>query len=142
MSYSVCITYLKDVDDCCLHWDHILRSYPIDKVFVLGNEPWGTHPTRNATHIITLDEIPKEHRIVCLAPQTGRTIKGEVSLYDYTHKDNSVYVFGPDIMRINEDMIGSASFDRVYIPCEKDEFYSWVAAAITFYDIGVKQWVQ
>lgn len=140
MSYSVCITYLKDVDDCCLHWDHILRHYPVDKLYVLGNSPWETHPMKDAIHILSLDEIPKEHQIVCMAPLTGRTIKGEISLHDYSHKENSVYVFGPDIKYINKDMIGDASYDKVYIPSKKNEFYSWVAAAITFHDIGSKQW--
>lgn len=138
MKHSICITYLKDVDDCCRHWNYILKHFAQEEVYVMGSQPWEANIMKEAKHIISLDELPADQKVVVMTPQTGKYVQGEVSLHDYKHEDNTIYVFGPDIANLTEDQMGSREVTKVYIPADRSEFYSWVAAAITFYDIGVK----
>lgn len=136
MKYSVCITYLKDVDDCCRNWNLIINGFSFDKIYVMGSAPWEATVLRDAEHIISLDDLPKDKKVVVMAPKNGKAPQGEISLYDYQHEDDTIYVFGPDIGNLTQDMLGDRDITTVYIPVNR-VFYSWVAAAMTFYDLGL-----
>lgn len=142
MKHSICITYLKDIDDCCRHWNYVLKHFPNEEVYIMGAAPWNSRPLEKAKHISSIDELPKNKKVVIMSPQNGKHIKGEISLYEYKHEEDAIYVFGPDIGNLTPEHLGERETTNVYIPCEKSEFYSWVAAAITFHDIGVKEWQQ
>jgi tRNA(Leu) C34 or U34 (ribose-2'-O)-methylase TrmL len=65
-------------------------------------------------------------------------VSGVLSLYDYVHPSDAIYVFGPDHRNLTWEEIALENPDVVYIPVPPGsamrEMFSYTAAAIVAYD--------
>ncbi len=120
------------------NWQQVLDNFKPDQVYVLGDKPWYTETMKYAIHVNSTDNLPNIS-IVAMAPRTGRQIKGEISLVEFQHPKEAVYLFGPDKRHLTKPLLGNRKIDyKVFIPPDNRELYSWMAAAITLYDIRAK----
>ena len=79
--------------------------------------------------------------LIVFQPPNARYIQGVSSLVDFGHPRSAIYLFGGDNSNLNDedDLGGRLPDDIVYVPqTGKDQMYSWVAAAVVFYDRLVK----
>lgn len=140
---DVCITYTNN-NTFQSQWDYVLSHFVPNTIYVIGAPKKdvfeGNNVFKTAKHIKTAEKLPKNKPLVLMAPINGRYIKGTKSLVSFTHPKNATYLFGPDNMHLSEDHMGSRKPDyKVYIPADtKDDMYSFMAAAITFYDRRIK----
>lgn len=89
--------------------------------------------------ISSADELPKDIPLVVIQPINGRFIKGTVSLKDFEHPEDAIYMFGGSHSMMHHDDFGDRVADHlVYIPTVKLEMYSFAAAYITLWDRFVK----
>lgn len=134
---ALCMVNLSD-EFTQNHWQQVLDNFKPDQVYVLGDEPWHTPTMTYSIHINSTDDLPNIP-IVAMAPRHGREIKGEISLIDFQHPKDAVYLFGPDKRHLTKPLLGDRKIDyKVFIPPDYRDLYSWMAAAITLYDIRVK----
>jgi len=115
------------------HWVTVLSGFPGVQVFSVGTPPdwWAGHKT-------VRDAIPIEETdspIVIVSPEGARKLPGTVSLVDYTHLDDVIYLFGGDHSILTTEL---SYADSLYIPSDGAEFYSHVAGAIVLYDRMLK----
>jgi hypothetical protein len=91
--------------------------------------------------IDTASELPLTRRLVVLAHQEGRYIKGDQSLVDFVHPDNAIYLFGGSHDNLNdEDDLGGRVPDAlVFIPTIEHECFGHAAAYMTLWDRYVKR---
>jgi len=134
---AVCIVNLND-EYTQGHWNQILDNFKPDQVYVLGDKPWIHLTMTHAIHIKSTDDLPNIP-IVAMAPRLAREIKGEISLATFKHPKEAVYLFGPDRHQLSAPLLGDRTIDyKVFIPPDYRDLYSWMAAAITLYDLEVK----
>lgn len=138
--FGVCYRYdlRSDIQD---QWEHVLSNFGLttDRVWVRGApEDWQSY--LKAPKIDTLADIAGTRPIVVLQHPEAREFPGTVSLVDYVHPADAIYVFGADnvILTEGDDLGGRAVAARVFIPTVALESYSFVAAAMTLYDRFVK----
>lgn len=135
---SVCIVNLSD-EYTQGHWNQVLDNFKPDQIYVLGDKPWYTTCMTHAIHIDSTDDLP-DLSIIAMAPRHGREIKGEISLIEFQHPKEAVYLFGPDKRYLTKPLLGNRIIDyKVFIPPDYRDLYSWMAAAITLYDIEAKK---
>ncbi|MDX1493534.1 MAG: hypothetical protein R3253_05725 [Longimicrobiales bacterium] len=119
-------------------WDYLLSSFPPDRLWVIGELPDMPQrsPFSRAVLAETAESLPADPLVV-LAPRSGRHYQGEISLLDFEPTDDSIFLFGPDHLPLSDDHLGSRRPSHlVYIPtATEDDLYSWVAAAIVFWDL-------
>lgn len=126
-------------------WDYLVTEAQIPMSWIYpdfggnnGNvdEPW-------RTHINCVNELPGP--FVVLSPEDGHNVKGEHSLYTFSHPKNCYYLFGSDRhnMSLDDDAIKlheREDITTVYIPDIGKSMYSVECAAMVMYDRRFKQW--
>lgn len=126
------------------HWSFVLSHYVPETIYLLDNHRGELTQKylgiRDGIEISLADQLPGNLPIVFLTPHQARVVPGEVSLVDFQHPDNCIYLFGPDHEVSDEDLLGSLDPDyKVYIPTDTHhEMYSHVAAAVALYDRKMK----
>lgn len=93
------------------------------------------------TKINTAAELPAGRPLIVLSPQEAKFIPGTVSLSDFVHPDDAIYLFGGSMANLNdEDDLGGRVPDAViYIPTVSLEMHSHNAAYVTLWDRYVKR---
>lgn len=121
------------------HWSYVLTHFVPDAVYLWQDvkKLSSAYPLYvRSTHIHTAEELPSSSPLVLLAPKNGRYVQGQVSLHDFEHPLNAIYLFGSDHHHMSSDFLGARAPEHtVYIPTDAHaEMYSHVAAAITLFD--------
>ena len=127
--YGVCIP--KDINSWEQNqWSFVLSHWKPDKIYLVGDGPG---ELKGADCI---DTVPSWDNTVLLAPPNGYYFKGQTSLSDFEHPEDCLYIFGSNHHHLSTDYLGDAQItDSVYIPTDGHaEMYSFVAAAVVFYD--------
>jgi len=92
------------------------------------------------TKIKTAEALPSDRPLVVLAPEAGRYVQGNVSLKDFVHPDDAIYLFGGSHLNLSTDEMGDRIGDHlVYLPLVKHECYAPPAAYMTLWDRYVKR---
>lgn len=91
--------------------------------------------------IDTAAELPAEPSLVVLSPPDARFIPGTISLQDFAHPEDVIYLFGgsQDVLSDEDDLGGRVPDSVVYIPTVKHECYSHAAAYMALWDRYVKR---
>ena len=115
-------------------WGYLFAHFAPDCIWVL-NAPDDARYYSTVNRIATLAELP-ESPLILLAAPSSQYVRGDKSLMDFAHPTDAIYLFGSDNANFSDEHFIDRSPDhKVYIPTESDdEMYSWVAAAVTFYD--------
>jgi tRNA(Leu) C34 or U34 (ribose-2'-O)-methylase TrmL len=114
--------HLPETEDIRAHWDHVRANF-------------GYH---DPLYIIGQDELP-DVPLVLLQPDNGKFIKGTVSLEQFEHPEDCVYLFGPDTYHLHPDLLGREPDHVVYIPTDTQrDMFSFVAYAVTMWDRKMK----
>ena len=119
-------------------WDFALSNFVPDVLYVVrqeGFEPESrSNVFRDAEFCSSVLDVPGRH--VVLAPESGRYVQGEQSLFDFEHPADATYVFGADNRHLDEVVEGS---DLVFIPTDTiHEMFSWVAYGVVMWDRRLK----
>ena len=135
-NFGVCYRY-DHRSEIQNQWEFVLSNYGllISDVWVRGApENWESY--LEAPKIELADSLPVGRSLVLMAHQEARDLPGLVSLETYVHPSDAIYIFGADNVILTQvDDLGERNLtDRVFIPTIQHEMYSYVAAAITFYD--------
>lgn len=125
-------------------WDYVLSNFAPDVLYVIGDE--ADAPETNvfaklkATYIADASELP-DTTLVLLAQDNGRYFSGDVSLADFVHPDDAIYMFGNDVEWVTDAEFGGRSPDhQVFIDTDTtDDMWSWCAYAVTAWDRRMKR---
>jgi len=119
---TVCIHL--DNNQSEIQWSFLLSNFRPDEIRLLGEY----EPTDKIFRDVKRG-LPNKPLII-LTPKDGRYMKGDISLSNFTHPEDAVYVFGSDKKHM-EPMDGTL----VYIPTDSNvEMYSWSAGAVVLWD--------
>lgn len=140
--FNVCITYDPN-ENSQMQWDYVLLNFKPDSLYLIGGDKKDIarkSPRSKAVHIKNVSELPRDIPLVVLTPKLGRNIQGTKSLLEFEHPENATYLFGSDIDHLTPKDFKLRSPDHiVYIPVDTDdEMFSYMAAAVTFWDRRVK----
>lgn len=135
MAFGICWRY-DNRPEIQNQWEFVLSNFGVtaDRAWVRGAPPdWRSY--LDAPKIEKVDEIAGDRSFVLLAHPEAK-LPGLISLVNFVHPADAVYIFGADnVILTAKDDLGSAVLeDRVYIPTVQHESYSYVAAAMTLYD--------
>ena len=113
-------------------WIYLCHSYGVDKIFVVGN----SFNRKGVTSISHASDLLEDNELVIVQPKEAREIKGHVSLYNYTHPKDVVYVFGPsDGVLRGAHIHGLDEHNSLYIEMpEGGELHAPLAGSIVLYD--------
>lgn len=122
-------------------WSWVFSNFGISDIWEMGkNSEKDGNIYQKTFSIDTAAELPKEIPLIILAPPAGQFIQGTVSLADFTHPENAIYIFGGSrAVLTEEDLGGRKPQTVVYIPTVKHEMYSHTAAYVTLWDRYVKR---
>lgn len=131
---GVCFPYATDQNQ----WDYVLSNFKPETIWIL-NAPEDARLPKGARRLNTAEDLP-DNPLVVLAPKEGRFVKGEMSLVDFEHPEDAVYLFGQNNQNLSELELGNRVPDHViYIPTSDHvEMYSWTAYAVTYWDRSMK----
>ncbi len=114
-------------------WAYVLLHFTPRHVYAFDGELW-SKPFVGASAVLSAEELP-QIPIVVLAPLNGDNVQGAISLDEFGHPAECVYLFGPDDELLMPAHLGSREYSRVYIKTDTtDQMWSWVAAAVTLFD--------
>ena len=104
-----------------------------------GSRGKGGSIYQDTIKIDTAAELP-DVPLVVLGPPDGKFVQGNVSLKDFQHPDDAIYLFGgtQDVLTV-EDLGGRVPDASVYIPFVKHECYSHAAGYMALWDRYVKR---
>ena len=122
-------------------WSFVFSNFGITNIWERGvddNRDYNIY--QKPVPVRTAAQLP-QRPIVVLAPEDGNHIKGTVSLTDYVHPEDAIYLFGSSNAALSdeEDLGGVIPEACVYIPTVKHEMYAHAAGYITLYDRMVKR---
>lgn len=144
MSVSICLT-LPGTGGTQDQWDYALSNFKPDHLYVIGDEALAPETNvfskLSATYIEGADTLPTGSDLVVMSPENGVYLPGEVSLADFAHPSNAIYLFGPDKHHLNDDdhLRGAIPNHLVYIPTDsRDNMWSWTAYCVTMWDRRMK----
>lgn len=136
--FGICFVgeYRRDTQD---QWSFLLSNFGDPECWEIEKpnvEPVYQKPVK----IKTAEELPSDRPLVVLAPEAGRFVQGTVSLKDFVHPDDAIYLFGGSHLNLSEDELGTRIADSyVYIPLIEHECYAPPAAYMTLWDRYVKR---
>ena len=115
-------------------WDYILSHIKPDACCVMGKYPCTNNVLRDSPIAATAADLPSDP-LVLVVPLTARNFTPTISLVDFTHPDDAVYMFGPNSEHITDaDMGGRVPDHIVYIPTDTiDEMFNYVACMVTLW---------
>lgn len=114
------------------YWSYVFEQFNVDNVWERGRSS-DVNSNYKLETIEEYSELPNVPLII-LAHKNAKYIRGEVSLLDFKHPENCIYVFGSDNGNIYPEEFGGRDLTPVYIPPSNIEMYSFQAAAIVMYD--------
>lgn len=115
-------------------WDYVLSHIVPDALYVMGPYPCTNNVLRDAPCVATAADLPDDP-LVLVVPQSARNFTPTVSLLDFTHPADAVYLFGPNNEHLTDDDMGGRSPDHIiYIPTDTtDEMFNYVACMVTMW---------
>lgn len=116
------------------YWSYVFENFNIKELYEVQRPKDIDSNYYNPIVLNSYDELPKERSLVILAHKDAKYLKGKISLSDYNHPQNPVYVFGGDNSNLYPELFEKHKYDVVYIPPSLIEMYSFQAGAITMYD--------
>ena len=121
-------------------WSWVFSNFGITEIWERDHEDSGDgaiyQPTIKISTAVDLPDRP----LVVLSPPGGRFLKGTVSLADFNHPEEAIYMFGQSHgVLSDDDMAGRSPDSVVFIPTVKHEMYSHTAAYVTLWDRYVKR---
>lgn len=140
MTFSVCLTGASG-DRWTDNWSFVLSHWPPDMIYLIGGpDPRVPDYFRGRwEEIFDATELP-DLPLVVMSPENARFVPGTVSIVDFVHPAECVYLFGSDHVHLSEVELGERRPDHVvYIPTGSiHEMYSHTAGAVTLYDRMMK----
>ena len=120
-------------------WSYLLSNFAPTSIYVLGAVERKVRPFADYVSVKTAEELPSP--LVLMAPMNGKYYPGSIALPDFEHPENACYLFGSDNVTLSTDHMGNREPDHcVYVPTStKDDMYSFIAGAVTFYDKAMKR---
>ena len=120
-----------------LHWWLALENFKPDASFVYSiedREYLTCGSLKDITVIENTEDLPDE-KLILMAPTTAIKKKPTISLLDFVHPENAIYMFGPDNHYIPEEKFKRREPDQiVYIPVDTEsDLFSYVAYALTIW---------
>lgn len=121
------------------HYDYVLSNFAPDQIYVKcrrGHKP-SSNVFKKATKIESVDELPGDLALVLFLPKTARYISSTVSLIDFAHPADAIYMFGPnhENLSLEEDFVNRLPDHIVYIPTDTtDDMYSYNTYAVVMWD--------
>lgn len=125
-------------------WDYLLSHYVPNVLYLITTltkeELRHNNVMKSAIIIDDVNKIPDDISLILMAPKDGRFIQGHISITDFEHPTEAIYMFGPDNNNLDMSIFVSRKPNEyVYIPTETHhEMYAVTAATITLYDRMVK----
>jgi hypothetical protein len=140
---KVCIPYSNNESEQ-KNFDYILSNFSVDELFVLAEEN-ETLPNTNimgkGTKILSYKELPQDIPHVLLAPEDGRYVQGNISIYKFNHPEDAIYIVGSNNYFVDLEDFEKFPEHLVYIPTDThDEMFNWSALGVILYDKRLKQW--
>lgn len=120
------------------YWSYIFENFGITDIWEL-NRP--TNIDSNyyiPTAIDSVSELPVNRPIVIASHENAKYLQGTISLLDFIHPTNAIYIFGSDNDNLYPKMFKNMLYQAVYIPGSSNEMHSFQAGAIFMYDRMVK----
>lgn len=143
---GVCIRYESEFD--YNQWLGVLSPFKCSEIYVrdADDEINGFKPKGIAVN--SAADLPSDRPLVVISPYNSRGVQGDVSLVDFEHPENAIYVFGPnkehnnvighnDLLTLEDDMGGREPDYSVFIPTFGN-MYSYVCGSVVLYDLMVK----
>lgn len=115
-------------------WDFIVCNFKPTHIYILGDsDSYISNPLKVATWINSYDELPDLPLIVA-APAHGRYVAGDISLVDFVHPNDCIYIFGSDSGVMQSEQL-NREHQCVYVPTDtQDDMYSFTAYACFMWD--------
>lgn len=120
-------------------YDYVLSNFKADVLYVKTRR--GFEPTSNifktAIRIDSVDDLPADHPLVVFLPQNARYLTPTISLNDFVHPTDAIYMFGPNHENLStgDDFSNRAPDSLVYIPTDTtDDMYSYNSYAVVMWD--------
>ena len=113
-------------------FDYVLSNHQPDSIYVMGGFQCTNNILRDAPTADTFADLPVGD-VVLLAPQSSRFFSPIISLLEFQHPSEAVYIFGPNNQHIDDSVFGGRNPDHVvFIPTDTDdEMFAHVAYIIT-----------
>lgn len=114
--------------------DYVLSNFNPEAIWLLGDYQCTNNLMRDAPRAKTFADLPSDP-LVLFAPTTSRNFTPTVSLTEFTHPENAVYVFGPNNLHLADEDLGGRTLDHVVnIPTDThDEMYAHTAIAVALW---------
>lgn len=115
-------------------WDYVLSNLQPDEVCLMGPYQGTNNVLRDAVHVADASELPSDELVLVL-PLSAVNFTPTVSLQDFVHPADAVYIFGPNNEHIiPEDLGGRIPDHIVYIPTDtNDEMFNYAAYIVTMW---------
>lgn len=115
-------------------WDYVLSNLKPDETYVLGPYQCTNNVLRDAPRLETLEDAP-DVPIIILAPLTSRQFVPEISILDFEHPEDALYVFGPNNEHLMPEDVGGREYTALNIPTDTtDEMFNYSAYLITAWE--------
>ncbi len=123
-------------------WSWVFSNFGVTEIWERGHDPSKDGDIyQDVIEITTAAELPADRPLVVLAPPAGRYIQGDVSLKDFVHPEDAIYLFGATQANLSDedDLGGRAPETVVYIPSVEHEVFGYAAAYMTLWDRYAKR---
>ena len=121
-------------------WSWISGWFSIDEAWETGRpDDFSTLVSGFRPESISVADLPKEPRLVIMTDPEADFVQGDISLYDYTHPESAIYLFGRDGGKLKSEDFEGRDHDRVFVPIDSYDMWASHAAVATFYDRRLKQ---
>jgi len=115
-------------------WSFLFSNFGVVDIFEVGRDANHSKIYQTTTPLAELRDLTVSRSSVLMQPKTARYIPGLVSLVDFTHPDDAIYIFGHSHENISAEDFDKPPAHIVYIPTDAHEMYGHVAGYITLYD--------
>jgi hypothetical protein len=112
-------------------WSCVFSNFGITKIWEMGDDGNSDLKIHQATTKISKTSQLPDKPLVILAPQDGRIIKGIISIDDFQHPEECIYLFGGSHQVLTDEVVDRKADFLVYIPFVKHESYSHSTAYYT-----------
>lgn len=116
-------------------WDYVLSHLQPDACYMMGQYPCTNNVLRDAPVVATAADLPSDP-LVLVVPLSARNFTPTISLVDFTHPADAVYMFGPNNEHLTDENLGGRVPDYIiHIPTDtKDEMFNYTACLVTLWN--------
>jgi hypothetical protein len=121
-------------------WSWVFTNFGITDIWERNKlDDRDTKIYQESVAVDTTADLP-DFPLVVMSPPDARFIPGTISLADFDHPDDCIYLFGANHDVLSDIYLGDREPDHaVYIQTVKGEMYSHAAAYVTLWDRYVKR---